>query len=229
MAKAFDLVHKINRDETPEESRIPFEDDNTSEQPQPKPKRPKVEMAFFYILLFIIFFIMGLTLLSPNFFAGVAGNKTANASPSPANTPQQGFTIEKDGQSVEQASKDLGSNKVTPVPTAATSTPSTAPAESTAPAPTTETKNAAAKIQILNGTNITGGAATARTKLANKGIVVASIGNFKTRTVKRTTIYYKPEYKTAATQVQGVLGGIISSTEDGIGSYDILVVIGQSS
>lgn len=220
MAKAFDLIHKVTQHEEPE-SRIPFEDDPLQEEKPTPPKRPRIEMAFFYILLFIIFFVMGSTLLSPRLF----GNKQAStASPSPSNTstPQQGFDIEKDGQSVTDAQGDLGVS-TTPSPSIATS-----PSAVASNTPATQTSTAA-KVQILNGTNRTGAAAALRTKLVNAGIAIASVGNYKTRTVARTTVFYKADFKAAATEIQGVTGGILSETSGGIGSYDVLVVIGAAN
>lgn len=232
MARAFDLVHKINKDQS-EESRIPFDDQEGGDKSPdtPKPRKPRVELAFFYILLFIIFFIMGSTLLSPNFFAGIFNKKpAAEATPAASNTPQAGFTIEKEGQTTEEAEKDLGVN-TTPTPAASPAVATASPAASTSTAPAAETTttstSSAARIQVLNGTNTTGAAATLRTKLANKGIVVASIGNYTNRSVAQTTVYYKADYKTAASQVQAVTGGILSETTKGIGDYDILVVIGK--
>lgn len=217
MAKAFDLIHKVTKDEQPEESRIPFDESNKTKEA--KPKRPKLEIAFFYLLLFIVFFIIGANFLSPTFFASLIGkNEPPLASPSPLTSPAAGFAIEKEGQSVESASKDLN----VPSPT-----PAASPAQVVSEQPAGEaTATQAAKIQILNGTTRTGAAARMRTKLASIGIVVASIGNYRKRNVSQTTIYYHPDYKTAAEQVQSIIGGVLSPTTTGIGSYDILVVIG---
>jgi hypothetical protein len=223
--RAFDLVHKISKDPVEEESRVPFADqEETSEAPTHK-RKPKVELAFFYVLLFIVFFIMGSTILSPNLFAGIFNRQSdASATPIASNTPQAGFTIEKDGQSTEEAGKNLGVG-VSPTPTPAGSpTPVASPSPAATAAATTTTT--AAKIQILNGTPKEGAAATLRTKLANAGITVANIGNFTRTNVKQTTIYYKPDYETAAKQVHAVSGGILSETTDGIGSYNIMIIIG---
>jgi len=216
VAKAFDLVHKII-DNDKAESRIPFEDQDKPQDEKPK-KRFKIEVAFFYVLLFIVFFVMGSTFLAPSIFGGI--QKTAEPSPgaSPSAGPQQGLVIEKEGKSVEEAAKEL--QVPNPSPSAVAAVPS---AVQEKPATTT---SAAAKIQIQNGTNRTGAAAALRTKLADSEIVVASIGNYKSRTVNNTTVFYRPEYETVAKQVQAITGGILADTTDGIGSYDILVVIG---
>lgn len=222
MAKAFDLVHRVVSNQK-EESRIPFEDQDKKSDDEPlKKKRVRIEVAFFYLLLLIVFFIMGYTFLSPTFLGGLGSGTASSPEPNPLNSPAAGFTIDKEGKSVEEAAKDL---KISPSPLASlkASAP-VSPAVSEKPAAAT---NQAARIQIQNGTNITGAAASLRTKLANKGIVVASIGNYKKRSVVTTTIFYKPDYKTAAEQVQAISGGILSTATTGIGDYDILVVIGQ--
>ncbi len=229
MAKAFDLIHKVAKTQEPV-SRIPFEDGNITEDPEPVPtRRPRVEMAFFFILLFIIFTVMGATLVSPTIFSGVKdkllGTKSTT-SPLPSNTPQAGFIVEKDGQSVSEATQQLG---VSPTPTVASPAVSPASNPSAATSPEVTQTKGAAKIQVLNGTTTEGAAAAARTKLAKKGIVVQSVGNYKSQTVKKTTIFYRPEYKTAASQIQAVVGGILADTTTGIGSYDILVVIGRTN
>lgn len=221
MAKAFDLIHKISNKE--EESRIPFadEDSRSSGGVPPQKKRPRLEMAFFYILLFVVFFIMGATFLSPNMFAGLF-NRQGIPSPQPsASGPQQGFTIEKDGQSVDETRKELGLSS--PVPVVAPSPV----AETTSSEPVVAASKAA-KIQILNGTNKTGAADGLRKKLAAKGIVVASIGNHGNRNVTKTIVYYDAAYKTAAEQVQRVVGGSLAMSESATGQYDILVIIGQN-
>lgn len=225
MAKVFDLVHKVS-DGSQEDShsRIPFADEEPEESPKPK-RRFKVEVIFFYLLLFAVFFIMGAIFLVPNFFAGTVNKIAATPSPSPITSPVAGFTIEKDGQSAADAAKDLGANPTTiptpsPTPPAATTSPS--------PASTTNTTKAA-DIQILNGTTRTGAAASLRTKLANQGIVVDSIGNFTRRNVTRTTVYFTPDYRKAAQEVLAVSGGIMVETKSIDGGHDILVIIGQSN
>ncbi len=232
MARAFDLVHKIAGQNDQSESRIPFEDDDKAggSNPEPGPKkRPRIEIAFFYILLFVVFFIMGMAFLSPNLFAGILSKekpKAAQASPSPVVSPDAGFAITKEGQSAEEAAKELGV-KNSPSPTSSSNTATTTepePTESSQP-----TKSTGARIQVLNGTTKTGAAATLRTKLANKGIIVETIGNHTKRTVKRTTIYYDSDYKTAAQQVLSVSGGIMIESASATGEYDIVVIIGQSS
>jgi hypothetical protein len=229
VAKAFDLVHKVADSKEPEsdESKIPFEDEepNGSKDPAPK-RRVKVEVIFFYLLLFAIFFVMGAMFLSP----GIFGSKKVAANPSPSaspgSTPDPGFTIDKEGQSNDEANKALQS---TSSPTPNASTPATTSSPSTAASPATTTSKAA-KIQIMNGTTTEGKAASFRTKLASKGIVVASIGNYHKRTVARTTIYYTADYKTAAAQVQAIVGGLlVQTTSSTTGTNDILIVVGKSS
>ncbi len=219
MAKAFDLIHKVAQspDETPE-GRIPF-DESTDNQP-PKKKRARVEIVFFYLLLFAIFFIMGIMFLSPNLFLG-KNEKSASASPKPSNSPIGGFVITKEGQG-----KDLSISAVNQV---ASPTATSTPLDAAAPAaPNPPSK--AARVQILNGTNRTGAAAALRTKLANRGIVVLDIGNYKKRTVRRTTVYYLNDYKKAGQDVLATTGGILVQTSSTTtGGFDVLVVIGQSS
>lgn len=230
--RAFDLVHKISQEQPEEENRVPFSDQEEKPEEPPKKRRPKIELAFFYVLLFIVFVAMGATLISPSFFTDLIKKKpNSQVTPIASNTPQAGFTIEKDGQSTEEAGKALGVG-TTPSPTTSTSatpSPSTpsSPVPSNSPSGSTSTASAA-KIQILNGTTKEGAAATLRSQLAAKGIVVATIGNFTRQNVQKTTIYYKPEYKTAAQQVQAVSGGVLSETNDGIGSYHIMVIIGAT-
>lgn len=228
MAKVFDLVHKVTETAEPSGSRIPFDDEPGEQAPPPK-KRPRVEIIFFYILLFTIFFVMGMVFLSPTLFT--RGNQAValKTSPSPSG-PAAGFTIDKEGQSVEEAAKEIG------VPTSPSPTPSPAQSTSATPAavpttPNTEVpKSTAADIQILNGTTREGAAAAMRTKLAQKGIVVSSIGNYKKRNVARTTVYFTADYKTAAWQVLAVTGGVmIEAQSSTTGGHDILVVIGLRS
>ncbi len=227
MAKAFDLVHKVNTAPKEEESRIPFDEGDKPREDKPK-RKVRVEMAFFYVLLFIVFFVIGASVISPNFLAGLTKKSDTESTPSPALSPQQGLVIEKEGSETKSASPAA---KTTPSPTAkASTTPKTTPsAATTSTAPTVPAATTPAKIQVLNGTNQTGAAATLRSKLAAADIVVASVGNYKSRTVKKTTIYHKPGFIDTANKVQAVSGGIISETTDGIGSYDILVVIGATN
>lgn len=224
MAKAFDLIHKVAQPEEPK-SRIPFEENqSTDPSTQPVKNRPRIEIAFFYLLLFTVFFIMGMTFLTPNLLSRFGKKSTAEPSPQASAGPVQGFTIEQEGQKVSEAAKELGIG--TPTPSISSSpSPTITPSAPSDAAATTTSK--AAKIQILNGTTKEGAAAAMRQKLAQEGIVVASIGNYQKRSVSRTTIYYRPDYKKAAQDIQAVVGGVLSETTTGIGSYDILVVVGQ--
>lgn len=226
MAKVFDLVHKVS-DESPDDNRIPFNDepgsDNSDNKEPTKKKRPKVEVIFFYLLLFAVFFIMGAVFLAPNILTQSLGNKpTITESASPKNEgPEGGFSIDQEGQSTQDAAADL---ELTPSPV---SSP-IATANPVAPIAETETGRAA-KIQIQNGTNITGAAAKLRDRLAQKGITVENIGNFSRRNVKRTTVYFEPNYKQAASQVLAVSGGIMVEANSIDGGYDILVIIGATN
>lgn len=223
VAKAFDLVHKVadsDDDHPTDDSRVPFDEgDSGDKETPPAKKRTKVEIIFFYLLLFAIFFIMGVMFLSPTLFKGKPSKTAVNQSPPASNeTPIPGFTIEKQGQDSQQAAKDLGLTSPSPV---ASSQPSTAPV---APSST-----ATAKIQILNGTSTTGAAAALQQKLAQKGIVVDSVGNYKKRTVAKTTVYYMADYKTAAQQVLAVTGGImVETTSATTGDHNILIVTGKT-
>lgn len=221
MPKVFDMVHKVS-DQENSEGRIPFEDDNKDQAAKSPKSRPRVEIIFFYILLFVIFFIMGAAFLSPNLLGGLFGSsKTPEASPSPLDSPAAGFTLEKAGQGSPEAAGELGAKP--------TSDPVSSSAIQSPPASQPAQAAAASKIQILNGTNREGAAAALRTKLAKAGIVVASIGNYHKRTVRNTTIFFDPAYETAAQQVKTVTGGILAATTDGIGGNHILVVIGANN
>lgn len=234
MAKVFDLVHKMSDGgSSHEESRIPFEDETTEKEKVTKPKRKiRVEIVFFYLLLFAVFFIMGAVFLAPNLFAGSVKRQpaaTQKTSPSPGSSPNAGFAIEKQGQSTEDAAKALGANSTpSPRPTSSPTSSATTNTPSTSPTHTT-TQSAGAQIQILNGTNTTGAAATLRSKLANRGIVVDSIGNFTRRNVQRTTVYFEPDYKKAAQDVLAVTGGIMIEEKSIDGGHDILVIIGYNN
>lgn len=227
MAKAFDLVHKVNTAPKEEESRIPFDEDDKPKEEKPK-RKVKVEMAFFYALLFIVFFVIGASVISPSFLASLTKESSAEASPSPQLTPQQGLVIEQEGNETKDASPVTKSSpSVSPK---ATTSPKSSPSTATSTAPSTApVATTPAKIQVLNGTNRTGAADALRSKLAAADIVVASIGNYKSRSVQKTTIYHKPGFVDTANKVQAVSGGIISETSDGIGSYDVLVVIGATN
>lgn len=220
MPKVFDMVHKVS-DQESSTSRIPFEDDNKTET-RPAKSRPRVEIIFFYILLFVIFFIMGAAFLSPDLLSGLFGaSRTAEVSPNPIDSPAVGLTIEKEGQSPEEAAAALGTKKTS-------SATVTSPEVQSTPPPQVTTASTAARIQVLNGTNRTGAAAAMRLALSKAGIVVTSIGNYHKRTVSKTTIFYNPAFATAAKQVQAVSGGVLAPTTSGIGSNDVLLVIGTT-
>lgn len=229
MAKVFDLVHKVS-DGSVDDNRIPFNDeggsgksDNNDHKEPTKRKRPKVEVIFFYLLLFAVFFIMGAVFLAPNIFTGALGDKPSTAeSSSPQNQgPEGGFKIDQEGQSTKEAAKELEIKTTPQASPIATANP-------VAPIAETET-NKVAKIQIQNGTNKTGAAARLRDQLAQKGISVENIGNFSRRNVKQTTVYYEPNYKQAANQVLAVSGGIMVEADSIDGGYDILVIIGATN
>lgn len=226
MAKAFDLVHKVSDSDQPNEgdrasgdsAGTPNEDSST-----PK-KRTRVEIIFFYLLLFAIFFIMGVMFLAPSLFKTGGGKTTiAQSQPPTGETPIPGFTIDKPGQSTEEATKALGLASPTLTP-AVSPTPTSVTSEAK-----TEITSGPAKIQVLNGTGQTGAAAAMQTKLAQKGIIVASIGNYRKRTVAKTTVYYTADYKQSAQQVLAVTGGIMVETSSATtGDNNILVVIGKT-
>lgn len=225
MAKVFDLVHKVA--DHHEASRIPFEDEEQKSDETAKKQKIKVEVVFFYLLLFAVFFIMGAVFLAPNFFTATNGKTTKNALlPSSTNTPLTGFTIDKEGKPDEEIAKIATGQTATQTNNAA---PIPIPTPITARATATIMKTAS--IQVLNGTNITGAAAALQSKLAEKGIVVQNIGNYKKRTVTKTTIYFKPDFRQAATDVLAVAGGImveaLSATTTG--EYDVVVIIGQKN
>ncbi len=221
MGKAFDVVHRVINSQPAEENRIPFEDEQSaSEATHPLKRRPRVEVAFFYILLFAVFCIMGAAFLSPSLISSFISKPKQASSPAPNNSPVQGFAIDKKATKEDPAAKSIGKASPSPSPTTTSS-----------PSPTQPTVQATqtAKIQIVNGTTRAGAAATLRDQLSAKGISVASIGNYQKRTVKKTTIYYDAGYKTAAEQVQAVSGGLLFELPSSTGSYDIVVIIGASS
>lgn len=227
MAKAFDLVHKVtNTSETATENPIPFEDSETPavEENQPK-KRLKIEVIFFYLLLFAVFFVMGAMFLAPEIFSYNQAQTTASPNPNASDGPNAGFAITKPGEDPDPA--------ITPTSSPTTienKSPVPEPSASQATSPVANTVKTGTKIQILNGTNTEGKAASFRTKLANKGIIVDSIGNYKKRTVQRTTIYYLADYKQAAKEVQSIVGGLlVQTTANTTGNNQILVVVGKSS
>lgn len=224
MAKVFDLVHKaIEPNEQQSTSAIPFDDQANEAAEKPPKKKLKLELVFFGLLLFGIFFVMGFIFIAPNLFGGQSKSTAVKVSPTPVSGPAAGFTITKEGESETSAASALG---VKPSPTAS-NTATAAPAAATTP--TEKTTVGAATIQILNGTNRTGTAAKLRDQLAAKGIVVDSIGNYKKRTVKRTTVYFWSDYRQAAREVLAVTGGImIEADQATTGKHQILVVIGAS-
>ncbi len=219
MAKAFDLTHKVNTTPKDEEGRVPFDDQPKGEEEKPK-SRLRVEMGFFYGLLFVVFFVIGASIISPSFLAGLTKKSNTEASPSPSFGPKQGLVIDKEGLTTKEATPaaKVGATASPSANAVSTASPTVVPAATTP-----------AKIQVLNGTNRTGGAASLRTKLAAADIVVASIGNYKNRNVAKTTIYFKPGFETTANSVQTIAGGITTQTSDGIGAYDVLVVIGTTN
>jgi cytoskeletal protein RodZ len=221
VAKAFDIVHKASSDEKVEE-RIPFESKESGEKKKKAVrKRSRIEIVFFYGLLFVVFFIIGVNFLS----AGSIGNFFKRTSPSPSSSaaasssPDAGFAIDQQGQTNEQAAKEIGTASPSP-------TTSTSAAAKTTPSPASSAAATKAKIQILNGTNKEGAAAAMRTKLSAEGIAVDNIGNNDTRDVAATVTYYKDGYEATANQIKAIVGGTTKRTAGGIGEYNVLVLIG---
>lgn len=215
MAKAFDLITKV-RDKL-DDSVISTD---SSDEPQIKAK-PKVELVFFFLLFFAACVIIGYKLLAPAVPDSTATNES---SPTPTSSDQAastGLTVEKTGTTPAEERQLLGLES-TPTPTAAANaTEKTSASEETTPA-----QGGQAKIQIQNGTGVSGAAEKLRQTLTKEGIAVASVGNYKNFSAKQTTIYYKSGWQTVATSIKKLIGGVLIATESGIGNYDILIVIG---
>lgn len=228
MAKAFDLVHKVAESpETGTDSNIPFADEEPTEPGnKPPKKRTRVEIVFFYLLLFAIFVIMGVMLVGPNLLNGKKGAKATSTTPSPGSTPMAGYAVDKQGQSDSDVATQLNPSPSPTPPATPSATADTAPPAAATPTQSTQ----AAKLQILNGTTRTGAAATLRDKLASHGIITSATGNYSKRTVARTTVWYTADYKTAAQQVQKYSGGILAQvSKSTTGNYDVVVIIGKTN
>lgn len=117
--------------------------------------------------------------------------------------------------------------------TTATPTPSSSPAPTATPSVTATpvaTANASSvSLRVLNGTTVTGAAASAKTTLQKAGYTVRTIGNAKQQTYTTSYIYYKTGKLAEAQAVQAVLKSYSITLQEASNLADpddLLVVIG---
>ena len=98
-------------------------------------------------------------------------------------------------------------------------------------APTTSYKNEGAKIEILNGTNITGWAASEKSKLAVKGFKVIAAGNAPTKDYTKIMIYdlSGEAYPLTTSELQKIYGASVkTSLPSGITAQgEIIIILGK--
>lgn len=133
----------------------------------------------------------------------------------------------------------FGTTKATPTASAvakATATPSTTatPTSSATSTPTTTpTTNAVVKsavtMRVLNGTKVTGAAATAKTTLEKAGFTVRTTGNAANQNYTSSYVYYQSGRQAEAEAVKAALSDYsITLEESTLASPDmVLVVIGK--
>jgi hypothetical protein len=126
------------------------------------------------------------------------------------------------------------SSTLSPTSKPATPTPSSSPlpTPTSSPTPTVSPSSiskSSISIRVLNGTTITGLAATGRSILEQAGFKVNSVGNANNQTYQTTVIYYQTGLQAQAQMVEAALAKYsVSLQESSIASPDqVLVVMGQ--
>jgi cytoskeletal protein RodZ len=114
-----------------------------------------------------------------------------------------------------------------------TTTPSTTTNTGTSATttPTTTIAKSSIKIEILNGSGITGAAATVKTAMETAGLTISYVGNAKNYNYNSTYIYYNSAKEAEARLVNETLSKtrttVLEASNTIAKNYDVVIVVGK--
>lgn len=187
-------------------------DDIADEEKPKKPKRGGSRLIKWIVLFLIVLIII---IIWQN-YSRIIGLFSSNAD---GETSEQSDDVAYyDNSEVDYANGDTSEDSA-----------STETVESDATTTTIDKTSIA--LQVLNGSGVTGAAATANQVLVDAGFTVSSTTNAKKFTYESTIIYYKTGKDAEANLVAETLSGYVTSVENEdsiMGTYDVIVVIGKT-